>query len=123
MYLADLLRRHGFQAKVGKFGAGLPLDQGEGDRIDVVCISCITRHAAAQARYLARRLRRVLPHAKMVVGFWSDAHGREEGLQSTPADAIVTSLSGAVDVMHALIAGSTDALEPPAARISAPAAG
>jgi predicted PurR-regulated permease PerM len=104
LYLADLLRRHGFQAKVGKFGDGLPLDQGESDRIDVVCISCITRHAAAQARYLTRRLRRVLPRAKMVVGFWSDAHGREEGLQSMPADAVVASFGGAIDVMRTLAA-------------------
>ena len=103
LYLADLLRRHGFRAKVGRFGAGLPLDQGEADRIDAVCISCIRHHAAAQARYLARRLRRVLPRAKMVVGFWSADSSDEEWLRTTQADSIVTSLSRAVEEVHTIL--------------------
>jgi predicted PurR-regulated permease PerM len=88
--------------------------------VKIVCLSYLDANDFANARYLVRRLRRRLPQARIVVGFWTvspeetDARG---ALKETGADAIVTSLRHAVDRIGALAregAGETHAPLPPA---------
>ena len=68
--------------------------------VDVVCLSYLEPGSFTNARYLVRRLRRRLPHAKIIVGFWtlSDDTARQvHALRETGADLVVTSLRQAVE--------------------------
>ncbi len=74
---------------------------------------------STNARYLVRRLRRRLPSARIVVGFWTwsaaDAHGRE-ALENTTADEVVTSLQQALAVASKAAEAGVD--RQPATRIA-----
>lgn len=72
----------------------------------MVCLSYLDAGRAAEVRYLVRRLRRKLPNALILVGFWrlrdgladeNDTIGKD--LQSSAgADLYATSLRQAVDL-------------------------
>jgi hypothetical protein len=55
----------------------------------------------AHVRYLIRRLRRILPNAKIVVGYWGEnPTAALKGLQAnTEADAYATSLHQATEII------------------------
>jgi predicted PurR-regulated permease PerM len=63
----------------------------------IACLSYLEPGGFTNARYLVRRLRRKLPRAKIILGFWllTDAL-RHEALQETGADLIATSLQESV---------------------------
>ncbi len=61
----------------------------------VVCIAALPPGGLAQTRYLCKRLRRVFPELKIVVGRWGLTQEREtaeQRLRSAGANAIVTTL-------------------------------
>ena len=66
----------------------------------MACLSYLEPGSFNNARYLVRRLRRRLPQAKIVDGFWTltaqEARERD-ALAATRADCVVTSLRQAVE--------------------------
>ncbi|PNG26274.1 AI-2E family transporter [Methylocella silvestris] len=97
--LAQILEKHGFRAKVEpadilRIGGILNL---VGSGAQMICLSYLGSEAsAAQVRYAIRRLRRRLPDAKIIVGFWRcEAERAGELCGQIRADACVTSLAEA----------------------------
>jgi predicted PurR-regulated permease PerM len=106
-YLADLLRRAALPAHVVRAEAAGHLPDGlDTAAVRVVCLSYMNANAIVHARYVVRRLRRRLPRAVIVAGFWSlppeQAKAREP-LTTTGADAVVTSLQQAVAEIHRVL--------------------
>jgi hypothetical protein len=69
-------------------------------RVQMVCLSYLEPGGFTNARYLARRLRRKLPGARIAVGFWTltdDGAELAQALTATGADVVVTSLRKAVE--------------------------
>jgi hypothetical protein len=68
--------------------------------VQVACLSYLEPGSFSNARYLARRLRRKMPQAKIFAGFWAltaeEAEARD-ALAATRADLVVTSLRQAVE--------------------------
>lgn len=67
-------------------------------RVGVACLSYLEAGGFSNARYLIRRLRRVLPNQKILVAFWSlpkTDEMRQTALDATGADGVVTSLAEA----------------------------
>jgi hypothetical protein len=65
----------------------------------VICLSLISTHSPARARYLVRRLYRRAPGAKILLGFWQLDPGdlaATVGTIARPNIAVVTSLRDAV---------------------------
>jgi len=101
-YLSDLLRRDGLAPRLLQLDRGIATRGGFDTAVDVVCLSYMKANATAQARYLVRRLRRGLPGAAIIAGFWSHPAGLSQAEESDPlkatgADVVVTSLRDAVD--------------------------
>jgi predicted PurR-regulated permease PerM/methylmalonyl-CoA mutase cobalamin-binding subunit len=70
-----------------------------------IVISAVPPNAAADAGYLARRLRRQLPDIKIVVGLWAAEEyngGAKERLAKLGVDAVVTKVSQVPDVLRQL---------------------
>ena len=67
--------------------------------VGVVVLSYMNADSFAHARFLVRRLRRRLPQAKIMIGFWAHEAAdpaRRDPLESTGADMIFTGLCDAV---------------------------
>ena len=100
--LAQLLGKHGIGALVTPATAAsvANLHRLETPGVELAFLCYLEPGGYSNARYLVRRLRRRLPQAKIVIGFWTLGGGdevREEALAATGADAIVTSLREAVE--------------------------
>jgi hypothetical protein len=100
--LAQLLEKRGIGARVVPSGAvsvaNLPRLDVTG--VQMACLSYLEPGNFTNPRYLVRRLRRRLPQAKIVDGFWTlTAQEVEErdALAETRADCVVTSLRQAVE--------------------------
>jgi hypothetical protein len=68
--------------------------------VQMACLSYLEPGSFTNARYLVRRLRRRLPRAKIIDGFWTlTAQEAEERntLAATRSDCVVTSLRQAVE--------------------------
>ncbi len=99
--LAQLLKKQGIGARVIASNA---VSVGNIMQLDVTgvqmaCLSYLEAGGLTSARFLVRRLRRRLPHGKILVGFWrlNDEQVKSRAaLQETGADLIVTSLGQAV---------------------------
>ena len=100
--LAQLLQKHGIGARVVPSHAVSPANIFRFDAADaqIVCLSYLEPGGFTSARYLARRLRRKLPRAKILLGLWTlnqaDSE-RRDAIQETDVDLVVTSLSEAVE--------------------------
>jgi hypothetical protein len=100
--LAQLLEKHGIGARVVPSEA---VSVANVPRLDVTgvqmaCLSYLAPGNFTNARYLARRLRRRLPQAKVVAGFWTLTAQETEvrdALGATRADCVATSLRQAVE--------------------------
>jgi predicted PurR-regulated permease PerM len=104
--LAQLLERQGIGARVVP---SAEVSAANMFRLDVTgmriaCLSYLEPGGFTNARYLVRRLRRKLPRARIVVGFWTlsgeDAVHRD-ALRETGADLVAASLRDAVDAVVA----------------------
>ena len=125
--LAQILARHGIGARVVPSNA---LSVANLPRLDVsgvqmACFSYLEPSSFTNARYLVRRLRRRLPQAKIINGFWTlTAQEVEErdALSATRADCVVTSLRQATEqvVNAAKEAAGADLQEKIGATVDAP---
>ena len=100
--LAQLLERRGIRTRVvpSEAVSVSNLSQLDVTGVQIACLSYLEPGSFANPRYLVRRLRRRLPKAKIVDGFWTlTAQETEErnALTTTRADVVVTSLRQAVD--------------------------
>jgi hypothetical protein len=113
MLLADLLGKRGVGTRVAPCEAlqSHALGRLEVEGVQLVCLSYLDAEAFTHARFLVRRLRRRLPQARIVVGYWTlseEAAARRDPLAATGADLVVTSLRQAVDT---IVAASREPLE------------
>jgi predicted PurR-regulated permease PerM len=100
--LAQLLAKHGVGARVvpsvAVSVANLPRLDVAG--VQIVCLSYLEPGSFTNALYLVRRLRRRLPQARIIDGFWTltkqEAEARD-ALTATHADYVVTTLQQAVE--------------------------
>jgi hypothetical protein len=84
-----------------------------------ICISAVPPHAATQATYLAKRLRRRFPSLKIVVALWTDLENVERSkarLTDAGIDAVVTKLSDAVQQLRDLALSSASEQPRPRSR-------
>jgi len=122
--LAQLLARHGIGARVVPSDAlsAANLQTLDVRGVQMACLSHLEPSSFTNARYLVRRLRRRLPQAKIIDGFWAlTAQEAEErdALSETRADYVVTSLRQAVEqVVNAAKDAASADLE---GKIAAPA--
>ena len=101
--LAGLLKKHGLEAQALEHeaiseGGIISLEAG----VKLVCLSYLSLGASkAHVRYLVRRLRRILPHAKIVIGYWGDnpAAVVKELSEIAGADGFATSLHEATEII------------------------
>jgi predicted PurR-regulated permease PerM len=101
--LSGLLRKHGLKAQTIHHGAIadgriISLEAS----VKLVCLSGLSLGlSTAHIRYLVRRLRRILPHAKIVIGFWGETATpalKKLGEVAGP-DAYATSLHDAAEII------------------------
>ncbi len=99
--LAQLLQKHGLDARVQPFSDVRAAKGFKADVPDarVVCLSYFGSTASpAHVRYLIRRLKRIMPQAKFLAGFWlleKDSSKAEDWRASVGADFVATSLAEA----------------------------
>jgi predicted PurR-regulated permease PerM len=102
LMLAQLLGKHGLAAGVQPFGDVVSARTLKIDAVDapLVCLSYFGRASnPAHVRYLIRRLRRVMPKARFLAGFWMLAgqpDKAEEWRAAVGAHLVATSLSQAL---------------------------
>jgi predicted PurR-regulated permease PerM len=104
--LAQLLDKHGIGAFVAPSDtvSAASLSRLDATGVQLACLSYLEPGGFSHARYLVRRLRRKLPRATIIVGFWTftEADAAQRGaLEETGADRIVISLQQAVDLVTA----------------------
>jgi predicted PurR-regulated permease PerM len=99
--LAQLLEKRGLAARIvpAQAVSAANIMRFKADGAQMVCLSYLEAGGFTSARYLARRLRRKLPHAKILLGLWTldDAGAaRRNAIEETEVDVVATSLSAAV---------------------------
>jgi hypothetical protein len=99
--LAQLLEKHDIGARVLSCRATAPerLRSLDTTGVAMVCVSYLDSQGLTHARYLVRRLRRKLPEAKILVGFWTmtaEDASRRDPIEGTGADLSALSLQQAV---------------------------
>jgi len=99
--LAQLLEKHDIGARVLSCRATAPerLRSLDTTGVAMVCVSYLDSQGLTHARYLVRRLRRKLPQAKILVGFWTmtaENASRRDPIEGTGADLSALSLQQAV---------------------------
>jgi len=79
----------------------------------VICLSLVSTHSPARARYLARRLSRRAPRARILIGLWqldTDDPATTAATIARPNIAVATSLYDAVTKLQSDLAiGRTSA--------------
>jgi hypothetical protein len=98
--LAQILGKHGIEVKVepaGGLGSGR-ISRPSTDGVQLVCLSYLDADLnPAGARFAVRRLRRRLPEAKILAGFWQNGPGQASELcAATKADFCATNFKDAV---------------------------
>jgi predicted PurR-regulated permease PerM len=100
--LAQLLTMHGIGARVVPREAvsAANLDQLDVTGVQMACLCYLEPGSFGNARYLVRRLRRKLPKAKILVGFWTlttEQAEQRHALAATGGDLIATLMQQAVE--------------------------
>jgi predicted PurR-regulated permease PerM len=116
--LAQLLEMHGIGARVVPREAvsARHLDQLDLAGVQMACLCYLEPGTFANARYLVRRLRRRLPKAEIIAGFWTLSAGQIEqrdALSATGVDLVVNMTQKAVE--HIVDAAKESPLTRPAA--------
>jgi predicted PurR-regulated permease PerM len=107
LILVHLLERQGIGARVisSRAASAANASKLEPAGVRVVCASYLAPGTFSNARYLVRRMRRRLPSARLVVGFWTldrDVIEQRNAATATGADLIVTSFSAALAQITAI---------------------
>jgi len=105
------------------------LDQLDVVGVQMACLCYLEPGTFANARYLVRRLRRRLPKARIMAGFWTltaEQAEQRDALAATGVDLVVNLTQKAVEhIVHAAkeipIASSADANSPADVEISSAA--
>ena len=95
MMLAQVLTRQGFGVRVEDADVLTATGSGRlaGAASRIVCLSYLDTTTPVHVRYAVRRVRRRLPHARIVVGAWSiEAGGSRSLCEAVKADACATRL-------------------------------
>ena len=100
--LAQLLEMHGIGARVVPREAvsARHLDQLDVTGVQMACLCYLEPGTFANARYLVRRLRRRLPKAKIMAGFWTlttEQAEQRDALAATGVDLVVNLTQKAVE--------------------------
>jgi hypothetical protein len=99
--LAQILGKHGIEAKVEPAGGGLGTGRisRSTDGAQLVCLSYLDADLSpAGARFVVRRLRRRLGDIRILAGFWQSGPGQASELcAKTKADFCATRFSDALD--------------------------
>jgi predicted PurR-regulated permease PerM len=116
--LAQLLAKRGIAARVvpSRAVSAANILHFDAAKAQVVCLSYLEPGEFTSARYLARRLRRKLPRAKILLGLWTLDQAeaeRRNALAETGVDLVVTSLEEAVARVVAAAGGATDVVDEP----------
>jgi predicted PurR-regulated permease PerM len=112
LLLAQLFEKHGVSARVQPFADVVSARSFKVDALDapLVCLSYFGAVGSpAHVRYLIRRLRRVLPNARFLAGFWMLAEQpskAEEWRTAVGAQLVATSLAQALAIGVAEAQGS-----------------
>jgi hypothetical protein len=94
----------------------------------LICLSYLAPCNHKNARYLVRRLRRQMPGARVLAGFWNEDHNDTsflDAIETTSSDGIVTSLGEAAAQIAAMLkadAGGAAKPSPVAADLREPLA-
>jgi predicted PurR-regulated permease PerM len=102
--LAQLLQKHGLAAMVQPFADVASVKTFKIDALDapLVCLSYFGAVAnPAHVRYLIRRLKRLMPHAKFLAGYWMLGENPDKGEEwrtAVGAHFMATSLADAVAI-------------------------
>src|SRR5207245_2815648 len=83
------------------------------DDTTLVCLSLVSTNSPARARYLVRRVRRRVPRAMVLVGFWGSS-------PSELGDAVVQ-IAISADIVVASLRDAVAKIDPIPASASAPA--
>ncbi|MGH7033530.1 MAG: AI-2E family transporter [Stellaceae bacterium] len=100
--LAQLLEKRGIDARVvpSEAVSAATITQLDAPGVELACLSYLEAGGFTNARYLIRRLRRRLPGARIVAGFWTlseeDARS-QDALGETSADFVASSLRQAIE--------------------------
>jgi predicted PurR-regulated permease PerM len=102
--LAQLLGNDGISARVVTAAEVAPANISRFHPADarIVCLSYVEAAAGMNARYMIRRLRRVIPLQPFILGLWSFPEAESairEAIQQTNVTAVVTSLGAAISVI------------------------
>ena len=119
--LRQLLDKHGIGARAiaSEAASTANLFQLDVAGVQLACLSYLEPGGLTNARYLVRRLRRKLPRARIVLGFWTLSAEEAASLDAvavTGCDAVVTSLSEAVALIVAAAGAAEPQSEKPAAQ-------
>jgi hypothetical protein len=108
--LAQLLAKHGLGAKIA--GAEELSTTGiyrlEAAETAMVCLSYLDDSSPAHMRYTIRRLRRRLPHAKILLGCWLTDREMASLREAVKADAVATTLRDAMNHCIEAAAGTRE---------------
>ena len=113
--LAHVVEKRGIGARVVSASEVSPANLAQLDPtgVQVICVSYLDPGNYKNARYLVRRLKKRMPHAHPIAGFWGYAQNDSHYLDSVEAmemDDVVASLCQAVDRITLL---ARKAKEPP----------
>jgi predicted PurR-regulated permease PerM len=122
--LAQLLEKHGIAARVvpSEAVSAANLSRLDVSGVQMACLCYLEPGSFSNPRFLVQRLRRRLPQAKIVAGFWTLTQQEVEernALHVTRADLVATSLRKAVE--QVLDAAAKAANADPDAAVRAPA--
>ena len=100
--LAQVIGERGLTGRVipTRAVAAVNIQSLDVENVRGVCLSYMEQGGFSSARFLVRRLRRVLPREPIIVGFWllrPEYAQNPEVLEETGADMVVTSLREAAD--------------------------
>lgn len=106
MALAQVAERCGVDARVLSSDVlqSARLRELDLDQPAVVVLSYLSSQSLAHARFLVRRLRRRLPGAKIVIGFWGfprEQNSRRDPVDATHADAVAATIHDAIEQLIA----------------------
>jgi predicted PurR-regulated permease PerM len=111
--LAELLERHGANVRLLPHESLRTAQLRETDlgQPAVVILSYMNSDSLAHARFMARRVRRRWPDAKIMLGLWTfrpEERGRRDPVESTRADGVVFSLAETMKTLDEALNGGTE---------------
>lgn len=114
--LASLLRLQGIASRLIDVEAvsAARISSLDPAGIQIICLSYLTPADQHTARYLAKRLRKRVPNASVIAGFWNEIRSDSDfldSLQTTLCDRIATNLQDAVAQIGSILTKSAEAAD------------